>query len=338
MKSTHPIAKLVQDFFQQYLAAERGLSPNTILSYRDALKQLLCYTADQLGRPVDQLAIEDFDEQKVLAFLDARQREHHNSVATRNQRLAAIHTFFQFVARQEPTALERTRRMSLIGTKRATHKTVEYLEEDETRALFQSVDLHSRLGPRDYALFLFLHNSGARAQEVVDLKLDDLRLDTPAQARLIGKRQKQRMVPLSKETVAALQQYLDLRRPADPENRSVFLNARGQSITRFGLRDIVRRYAAKAQESCPSLHSKNVTTHTFRHTAATHMLEAGNDMNTIRVWLGHRSLDTTHVYAEVSMKKKREAAEACPPIAGEAYSTVPREWHQPGILEWLDTL
>ena len=266
------------------------------------------------------------------------QTDRGNTPSTRNNRLAAIHTFFRFVARQEPAALELCQRIAMIATTRAPHKTVESLDQDETRAILESVELDSKLGPRDYALFLFLHNTGARAQEVVDLQLGDLRLDTPRQVRLMGKGDKQRTVPLSEEAVAALRRWLDSRRPADPENRSVFLNYRGHSITRFGLRDIVRRQAAKAREKCSSLGSKSVTTHTFRHTAATHMLEAGNDMNTVRATLGHASLDTTQIYAQISMKKKRDALEACPPVAGESHRTAPCEWRQPDTLKWLESL
>jgi len=338
MNTTHPVAKLVQDFFTKHLAAEKGLSPNSILSYRDAMKQFLCYTADQLGKSVDKLTVEDFDDQMILAFLDSLETERGNSINTRNSRLAAIHTFFRYVARQEPSALERCQRIGLVPTKRAPHKTVECLDEGEMRALLESVDRQSERGSRDYAMLLFLHNTGARAQELAALQLDELRLDTPSQVTLLGKGQKQRTVPLSAETVAALRQWLDSRRPADPQNRSVFLNHRGQSITRFGIRDIVRRYARKAQVNCPSLESKNVTTHTLRHTAATHMLDAGNDLNTVRVNLGHASLETAHIYAHTSMKKKREALDACSPIAGELEGGLECHWHQPGIVEWLETL
>ena len=268
MNATHPIAGFVQGFFHQYLAAQRGLSPNTILSYRDAVKLLLRYVSSQLGKPVDKLLVEDIDERMVVAFLAHLEADRGNCTQTRNNRLSTVRTFFRYVGHQEPTLLGQCQRIRAIPNKRTEHKVIEYLEDHEIGALLEQVDQHSRNGARDYALLLFLYNTGARVQEVVDLNVDDLRLDAPYQVKLTGKGRKERVCPLWPETVAALQKYLEHREPGIARNPSVFLNANGEPITRFGIRYIVRHYAAEAEEACPSLKSKKITPHSVRHYVA----------------------------------------------------------------------
>jgi site-specific recombinase XerD len=338
MNATHPIASFVQGFFHEYLAARMGLSPNTILSYRDALKLLFCYVSRRVGKPVDKLLVEDFDETLVVAFLAHLEADRGNAPQTRNNRLSTIRTFFRYVAYQEPTLLGQCQRICAIPNKRTEHKVMEYLEDEELGALLDHVDENSRNGARDYALLLFLYNTGARAQEVVDLNIDDLRLDAPLQAKLTGKGRKERVCPLWPETVEALRTYLKYREPDTARIPSVFLNANGQPITRFGIRYIVRRYAAKAEAACPSLKSKKISAHSIRHTTAMHLLQAGNELSLVKDWMGHADANTTDAYVEIDMKMKRKALEASPPPDGKTSKKKRPKWLQPGILKWLDDL
>lgn len=337
MNVTHPIARFVQGFFHDYLAAQRGLSPNTILSYRDALKLFLRFASQRVGKPVDKLSVEDFDEKLTLAFLDDLEASRGNSTQTRNNRLAALRAFFRYVAGQEPMVLARCQRICEIPTKRAQHNMIEYLEDQEMRAVLESVDHNSRNGQRDYALLLFLYNTGARVQEGVDLQISDLRLQAPLHVKLTGKGKKERLCPLWPETVAALQNYLDGRDPDTSKVPSVFLNAKGQPITRFGIRYIVRQYGAKAAQACPSMKAKKVSPHLVRHTTAMHLLQSGNDITVVKDWMGHADVNTTHGYVEIDMKMKRKALEACQAPKVKTAKQRPK-WLKPGILQWLDEL
>ncbi|MDA2931495.1 site-specific integrase [Acidobacteria bacterium AH-259-O06] len=338
MNATHPIARFVQGFFHDYLAAQRGLSPNTILSYRDSLKLFLRFVSQRVGKPVDKLSVEDFDQKLTVAFLDDLEASRGNSTQTRNNRLAALRAFFRYVAGQEPMVLARCQQICKIPTKRTQHKTIEWLEDNEMSAVLESVDHNSRNGLRDYALLMLLYNTGARAQEMVDLKIGDVRLQTPLQVKLTGKGNKERLCPLWPETVEALENYLNHREVDAGEVSSLFLNANGKPITRFGIRYIVRRYGAKAAQICPSLKNKKVNPHCIRHTTALHLIQSGNDIAVIKDWLGHADVNTTHGYVEIDMKMKRKALEACQPPKLKTAAKHRPKWLKPGILQWLDEL
>lgn len=338
MRITHPIARFVQTFFQQYLAAQRGLSQNTALAYRDCLKLFLRFSQERVGKPVDKLVIEDFDEKLVTSFLDYLETTRGNSTHTRNARLAALHAFFRYVASEEPTVMGVCQQICAIPVKKTSHKTIEYLEDEEICVILNSIDQNSRHGMRDYALILFLYNTGARVGEAVNLKIDDVRFEAPSQVKLLGKGKKERATPLWPETVAALQNYLNNRKPTVPLIPYVFLNARSQHITRYGIRDIIRRYAAKASGDCPSLKTKKVSPHTLRHTTAMHLLQSGNEITVVKDWMGHANVNTTHGYVESDMKMKRRALEAClPPRIGTNGNKKPK-WLTPKILVWLENL
>ncbi|MCP4390061.1 MAG: site-specific integrase [Gammaproteobacteria bacterium] len=337
MNTAHRLARFVHSFFSDYLAAQKGLSANTIVSYRDSLKLLLQFVSQQLTQPVDKLTLEHFDATLVVAFLNDLETTRGNTAQTRNNRLAAVRAFFHYVAAQEPTLLQRCQRICDIPLKRTEHKTIEYLEDQELRALLDSVDSTSRNALRDDALLLFLYNTGARVQEVVDLTLDALRLEAPLQVNLIGKGNKERVCPLWPETVAALESYLHHRQVPVSEQAVVFLNAKGEPLTRFGIRYIVRKYTRRATEKCPSLKDKKVSPHSIRHTTAMHLLQSGNDITVVKAWLGHADVNTTHGYVEIDMNMKRKALEACQ--APQDKSAKRRAgWPTPSILQWLDEL
>ena len=335
MNTNHLIAPLVQAFFLNFLVAQRGLSPNTIGSYRDCIKLFLNFAADRLDKPVDKLTIEDFEDKLVEAFLDYLEMSRGNSTRTRNARLAALHVLFRYIAGQQPEAMARCQQICTVPVKRTAHKTIEYLEDDEIRVVLNSVDPSSRNALRDYGLLLLLYNTGARAQEIVDLRFDNLRFEKPYQVKLQGK---ERICPLWPETVEALQNYIQRREPSATECPLLFLNSNGRPITRFGLRYIIRRYADKAGEVCASLKTKKISPHTIRHTTAMHLLQAGNDINVIKAWMGHADLNTTHGYVEIDMKMKRKALETCQSPKAKTPAKGQPKWLKPGILEWLNDL
>lgn len=338
MKSSYPVADYMHPFFYQYLAGVKGVSYNTIISYRDAIKLLLRFGANQLKKPVDRLNIEDLGEKMVLAFLNHVENGIGNSTNTRNARLAGIRTFFGFVGREEPPLLELCRKIRSIPVKRVEHKTVEYLDAHEMQAIFDSVDIKIHTGIRDKALLLTLYNTGARVQEIVDLSISDLRLIPPGQVKLLGKGRKQRACPLWPETIDALKDYLQNRHPKNHNIESVFLNANGTPITRFGIAYIITKQAEKATGRCPSLNQKTVGPHTFRHSTAMHLIQAGNDINMVRLWLGHADINTTHIYVEIDMEMKQKILSTCQPPQSHKKKTKSPKWKDPDILKWLDDL
>jgi len=331
---THTIAKFIKRFFSHYLPVQKGLAPNTILAYRDAVKLVLCYASDTLNKNVEELCVEDINESLVLQFLDHLENTRGCSARTRNARLAAIRALFSFIAREEPSLLLHCQMIRTIPIKRTQHKTVDYLEENEMQALLDSVDLNSPTGVRDKALLLLLYNTGARVSEIVELKVADLRLHDVAQVKLLGKGNKYRSCPLWPETVEALEDYLKQRTPKDPQTQKLFLNANGAPITRFGVRHIIGKYAATAKRQCPSIAAKTVTPHTIRHTTAMHLLRSGNDVNMVSHWLGHADINTTHIYVEIDMEMKRQMLQKIGPP--DVKKSLP--WQKPDVLQWLKEL
>jgi len=327
---THLLATFIKRFLSHYVPIQKGLSANTILAYRDAIKLLLCYAADTLNRSVEDLCVEEIDESLVLDFLDHVEHTRGCSARTRNARLAAIRALFGFIAREEPSLVLHCQRIRTIPLKRTQHKTVGYLEENEMQALLDAVDFNSRSGVRDNALLLLLYNTGARVSEIVGLNVADLRLDGTAHVTLLGKGSKYRSCPLWPETVEALQDYLRQRTAKDPATQQLFLNANGSPLTRFGVRHIIGKLATAAK----TIAAKAVNPHTIRHTTAMHLLRAGNDVTMVSYWLGHADINTTHIYVEIDMEMKRQMLQK----AGAPAVQKPLPWQNPTILQWLNAL
>jgi len=261
------LGSLVFSFFRNYLANQKGCSQNTIASYSDCVRLLLRYCCEHLAVNSDKLSIEMLSDKLILDFLDYLEQERGNDPNTRNQRLGAIKTFFRFLALQEPTLTLVCERVCAISAKKTQHKVVATLDDNEIRLILGETETGTLLGARDQALLALFYNTGARAQELVDLDLPALRLEVPFQVLLTGKGRKERVVPLYEETVTAIKHYLDLRQQARIKHEALFLNARGVRITRFGIGHIVAKYAGRAARECPSLAHKKVTPHTLRHYA-----------------------------------------------------------------------
>jgi integrase/recombinase XerD len=331
---SYPLANFMKRFFTHYLPVQMGLSINTIRAYRDTIKLLLCYVAKALRKPVDKLDVEDVPEETVLGFLDHIEQVRGCSASTRNARLAALRTFFGFIANEEPELLLQCRRIRDVPQKRTAHNAIGYLEENEMQSLLDAVKGKTRTALRDKALLLLLYNTGARASEVLHITGPDLRLDEPAHVRLMGKGRKSRCCPLWPETATVLRAYIEERDSSHPGAEGMFLNANGSSLSRFGVGHIIGKYAERARTKCPSLRGKNITPHTIRHTTAMHLLRAQNDIHMVSYWLGHATLDTTHVYVEIDMEMKRKMIEKVdPPVVGKHAA-----WQKPGVLKWLNEL
>lgn len=307
--SSPSLGALVESFFTQRLTRQRQASLATISAYKDALRLLLHFASSKLDRPVDRLDIQDLDCEMVLAFLDFLERERGNSARTRNARLAVIHSFFRHVAFCDPAAVALAQRVLGIGPKRTVKYVVGHLHPPECDALLAAPDRRTARGRRDHALLLFLLRTGARASEAIGINAVDLSLAAPHQVLIRGKGSKERVVPLAKDLAAILRDLLDERGLTPRAEASVFVNARGRRLTRFGLTHVVRRAVREASRHNPQLKMRNISPHTFRHTTAMQLLQAGVDLTVIRAWLGHADIQTTHQYLEADVEMKRRALE-----------------------------
>lgn len=325
----------VRRFLLEYLVSERNLARNTQRSYRDTLRLLLPFVARQTHKQVDQISVADVSPDLVRHFLRHLEETRKCTAATRNQRLAAIRSFARFVGLSCPEYVEWCGQLRNIPLKRTPRSTITYLEKSEMDALLSAPDQSTQQGRRDHTLLLFLYNTGARADEAAQVKVEDLFLAHSARdyslVQIRGKGNKLRRCPLWSQTVIELSSFVRSRAATD----HVFLNIRGQPITRFGIHTMVERYVQRLVNRIPSLARKRVSPHTIRHTTATHLLRAGVDINTIRAWLGHVSLNTTNIYAEVDLEMKAKALETC-----EIRGTVPvKNWKEDiSLMQFLQTL
>jgi site-specific recombinase XerD len=311
------------------------MSPHTIHSYRDSLLLLLRFLASKRKRQVCDLDLDDIAPEQILAFLIHLEQDRHNSVPTRNIRLAAIHAFFRYVGAQHPEQIERAQRVLGVPFKRATQRVVEYLERAEIEAVLSRIDRSSRDGRRDYALLVTMFNTGARVQEVLDLRARDLQLARPYQLRLFGKGRKERFCPLWPQTAGELRGFCKERQIDLRSESKVFLNHREEPLTRYGVRYILAKHLDRARLDVPTLAHKRLHPHSMRHSAAVALLKSGVDLSTISQWLGHASPSTTNIYASIDLDMKREAIAKVKPIRG---SRNPSWRKNQTVLEWLEQL
>jgi site-specific recombinase XerD len=326
----------VRRFLMEHIVSERNLARNTQRSYRDTLQLLLPAIARRARKPVDRLDVIDVSAERVRQFLGELEEKRQCGIATRNQRLAAIRALARFIGLHAPELVEWSGQVRGVPFKKAPRPLVTYLEKPEMDAVLATPDLTTTQGRREHALLLFLYNAGARADEAAQVRVGDLTLPhVPgrdlASVLIWGKGNKPRRCPLWAQTVLELTALVQDRGPSE----HVFLNRCGRPITRFGIHTLVERCVARAVKVMPSLATKRVSPHTIRHTTATHLLRSGVDINTIRAWLGHVSLATTNVYAEVDLEMKAKALSNCE-VEGNNSST---PWKQDkGLMEFLRTL
>jgi len=297
----------VRRFLLDYMGGERNLARNTQRSYRDALTLLLPFVATAQRTAVDRLTVEQVAPEVIRRFLHDLETTRDCSIATRNQRLAAIHAMARFISAHSPEHIAWCGAIRDIPFKKAPQPVIAYLEKDEMEALLAAPDQTTAQGQRDYAVLLFLYNTGARASEATNVSVADLALTHTPAVKLWGKGNKSRYCPLWPLTVHTLVPLIGDRAPT----AYVFLNRAQRPLTRFGLHTLVERSAHRASAQMPSLAVKRVSPHTIRHTTAVHLLRAGVDINTIRAWLGHVSLETTNLYAQVDLEMKAKALSLC---------------------------
>lgn len=328
----------VEKFFREYLPTLRGMSLNTIRSYRDAMVLFLRFVSGHSGRRLEDLGLDAFTSEHVMRFLTFLEADRHNGIATRNARLAALHTFARFLATESPEHLAELQRVLGLPFKRgARNAPIEYLESAEAEALLGQIDRSTETGRRDYALFALMLNTGARVQEVLDLKLKDVRTEPPYQVRLRGKGGKVRLCPIWASTAARLRDLAQQASGDATTDALLFKNRRGTKLTRFGVRYLLKKYIAASTAAATTLQEKRIHPHSLRHTTAIFLLKAGVDFATISQWLGHATLNTTMKYARADLDLKRQALgqvfpEAlAPPSGGGSRTDV-------DVVEWLKRL
>ena len=299
----------VVQFFETHLPAQRGMSQHTVRSYRDAVVMLLQFIAGRRGCGIEALDLVDLDISAVEDFLRHLEVDRHNGIATRNVRLAAIHTLARFLAGRHADRLGTWQAIIALPFKRgAQQRPAEHLAAEGVKALLDAVDRGTAGGERDFALLALMFNTGARVQEVLDLRLQDVRLDPPQQVRLKGKGNKVRVCPIWPRTAQLLHELVQRRssQHSDAGKLPLFVNQRGEPLTRFGVRYVLRKYALRSGVTT-AVSQTLPHPHTLRHTTAVHLLKAGVDFATISQWLGHASLNTTMRYARSDLDLKRQA-------------------------------
>jgi integrase/recombinase XerD len=311
MKSYQPtrLGRGIVRFFQEYLPSLRGMSRHTIQSYRDGMVLFLRFAAKDSGRPVEALDIGNITADRVGRFLAFLERERGNGIATRNARLATMHTFARFLIAENPDHMATLQQVLSLPFKRGARAApIEYLEKTEIEVLLRSIDRTTPYGARDYAMFSLMFNTGARVQEILNLRVRDVRLVSPYQVRLLGKGNKVRLCPIWSRTAQLLKNLIESESASDTlTDQAVFLNSRGLALTRFGVRYLLKKYVAAVVKEVPTLAEKRIHPHSIRHTTAVHLLKAGVDFATISQWLGHASLNTTMRYARADIDLKRQA-------------------------------
>jgi integrase/recombinase XerD len=326
------LAPTLEAFFTNRLINEKGVSPHTIAAYRDTFRLLLCFAQKHTGKQPCALQIEDLDAPLVTAFLDHLEHDRTNSPRTRNARLAAIHSMFRFAALCHPEHAALIGRVIAVPTKRFDRAIVSYLTADEVDALLAAPDRSRWIGRRDHALLTIAIQTGVRVTELTSLRCQDAHLGTGPHVQTRGKGRKQRATPLTSQTVAVLQPWLQ-ERDGHPD-QPLFPTSRGRKLSRDAIAFLVAKHATTASRSCPTLKNKKVSPHVLRHTAAMNLLHAGVDSTVIALWLGHESVEATQIYLHADMTiKERALARTTPP------NSTPGRYHPPDhLLAFLEAL
>jgi integrase/recombinase XerD len=332
MKPQSTFSELLQAYFTQRLMGECNASPHTIANYRDAFRLLIAFTHKHLKKPPKALTMQDLDASLVCRFLDHLEKDRGISVRSRNAHLAAIHSFFNYVALQEPAQGASAQRILAIKSKRCTKKPVDFLTRVEAEALLSAPNQESWSGRRDRALLLLTLQTGVRVSELINIRRQDVHLDAGAHIRCIGKGRKTRCIPLRRETIATLRGWLRERK-GQPEH-VLFPNARNYPLSPDGVQYLLRKHVAAACQRCPSLKSKRVSPHVLRHSTAMDLLQHGVDRSVIALWLGHERMETTQVYLHASIELKEKALSKTEHFKGNS-----RRYRPPDqLLEFLNNL
>jgi integrase/recombinase XerD len=326
------LAPTLQAFFTERLINEKGASGHTIAAYRDTFRLLLAFAKQHTGKQPSTLEIEDLDAPLIAAFLDHLERDRGNSPRTRNARLAAIHSLFHFATLRHPEHAALISRVLAVPSKRFERAIVSYLTKDEVDALINTPDRNRWIGRRDHALLTLTIQTGLRVSELTSLRCQDVHLGAGPHVRVSGKGRKQRATPLTKHTVAVLRGWLQ-ERDGQPD-QPLFPTSRGRALSRDAIALLIAKHANTATRVCPTLHTKTVSPHVLRHTAAMNLLHAGVDSTVIALWLGHETVEATQIYLHADMQiKERALARTTPP------NSTPGRYRPPDtLLAFLEAL
>jgi site-specific recombinase XerD len=303
----------LEAFFTDRLQQQQNASTNTIASYRDTFRLLLAFAHSEMHKAPSALELVDLDAPFIVAFLAHLETQRGNSISTRNARLAAVHSFFKYVALREPAHGAVAQRVLAIPSKRTAKKVVAFLTRLEFEALIAAPDQSTSLGRRDHVLLMLAIQTGLRVSELISLCQQDVRLDRAgAHVRCSGKRRKERVTPLTPQAVKALRAYLRDQKPAP--SAPLFRSQRGGPMSRDAVERVIEKYRARAATMCPTLAKKRVSPHVLRHTNAMMLLNSGVDRSVIALWLGHESIETTEIYLQADMATKERAIAKTAPI------------------------
>jgi len=309
------LAPSLQAFFTDRLIGQRAASPNTIGAYKTSLRLLLGFAAQRTAKAPAALDIAELDAPLIAAFLGHLEADRHNSVATRNNRLAAVHSLFTYLALHHPEHAASIQRVLAIPPKRTERNLVTYLTDPEVDALLGACDQTSWTGRRDHAMFALTVQTGLRISELADLTRQDVALGAGANVHTVGKGRKERRTPLVPATRAVLKAWLG-ERPGEPTD-ALFPTVTGGRLSRDAIERRLTKHLTVAADTSPSLRAKHVTMHTLRHTAAMRLLLAGNDVTVIALWLGHEQIETTNIYLHADMSHKQRAIDRTKPLAAK---------------------
>jgi integrase/recombinase XerD len=328
------LLSFVQDFFQKYLLEERGLSPNTMYSYRDATKDFLQYVCKVRRISVFKLEPKMFTSESLRSYLNSLEKNRNLSIGTRNQRLAALRTLLMYLAANDLNNMKIYQSAAMVSVKRGPHRTMDYFTSTEMKAI---LEVTQKADKRHRLLIALLYNTGARVSEICSLCFEDIIFGPNPSIYLTGKGNKRRQVPIWQQTAKILQEELNCRNQELPLKSHVILNEKNNLMSRFGAIYIVKSIASKAAELCPSIKQKQLSPHIIRHTTAMHLLQSGVDISIIRMWLGHVSLNTTHDYVELDVEMKREALRKSKKLKpGGELKQVFKKHND--VIEWLESL
>lgn len=332
MKTITPLSAWLQSFFTDRLISQRQVSPHTIASYRDTFRLLFQFAHRQLNKLPSHLTLEDLDAPFIGTFLDHVETQRNNNIRSRNLRLTAIRSFFQYAAFQEPAYSAHIQRVLAIPTKRQDRALIDFLTRPEIDVLLAAPDKTTWAGRRDQALLMLAIQTGLRLSELIGIRRHDITLGFGAHVRCHGKGRKERCTPLTKQMVAVLKAWLHERGGSTDE--VVFPNARGAQLSPDGVQYLLAKHVATAQQTCPSLRNKRISPHVLRHTAAMELLLAGVDRSVIALWLGHESVETTQIYLEANLALKEKALARTKPLHVKAGRYRPTD----SLLRFLNAL
>ncbi len=304
-QSKNDFSTLLQRFFYQWLIEQRNSSKATIEAYRDTFKLFFLYLQEKLNVKPNAVVMKNLNAKNILGFLQYLEQERHNTIRSRNARLAALRSFLKYAAYQVPMILPMVQKVLAIPMKRFHRPLLGYLSVEQIRAILEAPDASTWSGKRDRVLLATLYNTGARVSEIIALKPSDIDTSRSMTVKITGKGRKQRVVPIWKSTAKQIQSWLRLLNTSS--NSPLFPNARGQFLTRSGVESRIKKAVTIASANNLSLKGRCITPHTFRHTTAMHLLQSGVDITVIALWLGHESIATTHMYVEADLKMKENA-------------------------------